>query len=112
MTNQEILIKAIEKAITGGWLYDGRLPIDSFNVPGAAEFIYFGHEDTKYADYSVADLIYRHDFAKALWGEPKRIVASFTTIKHPDPKIFGGWHYHLQQMVVADDPIKYLVENI
>lgn len=23
-----------------------------------------------------------------------------------------GWQYHLQQMVIADDPIKYLGENI
>lgn len=41
-------------------------------------------------------LIYRHDFAKAFWGE--MMVSS----------ISAAWEDHLVKMVVAPDPIEYL----
>lgn len=40
--------------------------------------------------------IFSHDFAKAFWGEEK-------------PKVpITLWQHHLQQMVLEEDPIKYL----
>jgi hypothetical protein len=44
-----------------------------------------------------------NDFAaaKALWG----LAVDDATHKN-------NWHYHLQQMVIADDPIQYLGEHI
>lgn len=47
------------------------------------------------------NVIFNHDFAKALRGEKKIIVG-----------MIEPWKYHLQQMVIADDPIKYLGENL
>lgn len=39
-----------------------------------------------------APLVYNHDFCKALWGEK--------------------WEHHIQQMVLAPDPVKYLSDNM
>lgn len=41
---------------------------------------------------AVRDVLFSHDFAKALWDD--------------------GWQYHLQQMVVADDPIDYAYKSV
>lgn len=93
-TNQEILAKAIQKAIDGGWNgvifgWEWRLGLR----------IYRTH----------SDFIFNHDFAKALWGEWSReeLKAEYHNIYELEP-----WQYHLQQMVIAEDPIKYLGENI
>lgn len=106
MTRQEILTKAIEKAIAGGWYsfagdVFGKLTIDDvlirFNPHGQGlEWTVKGHE----SNWSLVEaLIYSHDFAKALWpGNATDAV--------PD------WKDHLQQMVIADDPITYLGENL
>ncbi len=109
MANQEILTKAIQKAIDGGWKneemysFDSRVGSGLFN-PGIGE--YGGHEHESV-------LIFNHDFAKALWGEPTDTM----TVQNNNLNVkqlvdMNGWQYHLQQMVIADDPIKYLGENI
>ena len=83
MTNQEILQKAISKAIDGSW--DGK--------------------PDPWGDTSVFDLIFNHDFAKAFFGEyPTRIPAYSDALEN--------WQYHLKLMVVAEDPITYLGENL
>ena len=46
-------------------------------------------------DYRVRDVeafIFSHEFAKAFWGEQ--------------------WQYHLQQQVLADDPVIYLKKGL
>lgn len=93
MTNQQILEKAIKKALDNGWA-------------NSQEYsIHLDHLDTldhEYVDSS--GLIFNHDFAKALWGEKNRGI-----VKVPGD-LYAPllWQYHLQQMVIADDPIKYL----
>lgn len=77
-------------------------------------------------------IIFNHDFAKALWSEEWEDVpikefneALAQNLRPYDYRTEGaevgralhrtgnkGWEYHLQQMVIADDPIKYLGENI
>ena len=110
MSNKEILEKAISLAIDGGWQpmrKGGNLTKDETTVA------YIMQSDPRL-------YVYSHDFAKALWGEgldcaycglpPHRV--------HPKPCPEGNniwpylWEYHLQQMVIAEDPIKYLGENI
>jgi len=61
---------------------------------------------------SFYELIFNHDFAKALWGGG--VYANFYAGKHGDTIDFKGlnWQGHLINMVIADDPIKYLGENI
>lgn len=62
-------------------------------------------------------LLTKDDFmvAKALWGEEKwyttgeKVPEGRQALLHPT---LEAWQYHLQQMVIAEDPIKYLEENI
>jgi hypothetical protein len=56
----------------------------------------------------VYQLIYDKQFARALWGEQKSDVWNDYDI----PKPGTGWQHHLQQMVIADDPIAYLADNL
>jgi hypothetical protein len=106
MTNQEILERAIQKAIDGGW----RNAIMEF----ALDHNYTSSEWRAYirsGDYR--KWIFSHDFAKALWGEGKRI---FREVEFkPDLYTNGllpAWSIHLQQMVISDDPITYLGEHL
>ena len=111
MTSKDILEKAIQKAIDGGlsgyW-------VDRYRMCQELDEMEFLLEDKP-----IESLIFNHDFAKALWGDeyyhetfivPKELNESFAGTRHLDVKPM--WQYHLQQMVVADDPIKYLEENI
>jgi hypothetical protein len=89
MSNQEILEKAIKKAIDGGWQPD---PDD----------MYYKNE------FEYPMIIFRHSFTKALWGDGQMGKLP----KHGLRVGVSGWQMHLQQMVIADDPIKYLGDNI
>jgi hypothetical protein len=99
MNSQEILTKAIEKAIANGW------------EPSTKTM--YGFEYAKYGDGRVVvrvmdDLymgmyIFSHDFARALWGE-------WTMAGRNDG--LPHWKFHLQNMVIAEDPIKYLGEHL
>lgn len=113
MTNQQILEKAIKKAIDGGWSRG-----EYFQNDGKFEF-----DGDRFicGDFSEHNFvaIFNHDFAKALWGEelhhetfivPKELNKRFAGTQNLDIK--PTWQYHLQQMVIAEDPIKYLGENI
>lgn len=97
MTDQEILTKAIEKAIAGGW---------DTTFMGTVGPLKYTVEGLEWGSSVIASceeqLIFDHEFAKALW--PGQING---------PGFLGPlWYFHLQQMVVADDPIKYLAGNI
>lgn len=89
MTHDKELIavnRAIRKAFDNGWSYHQELPIEK-----------------------VLTLIYKErvyltaDFAKAIWGEDQYLG---------NEVVKEGWREHLQQMVIADDPIAYLGDNI
>jgi len=103
MTNKEILSKAISK-VKG-------YPYGCIVFPDILQ-------DKKY--YST---IFSHDFAKAFWGECKEWLHVMdgegicsVNIKPPKEKIesweeyieIDGWKYHLQQMVLETEPLKYL----
>lgn len=93
--------------------------------------------EDEYYQYQL--FIYTHDFAKALWGERTITVRACGKCDYPDfakvesylasegdfcpydgsklieRKEYDGaqpWAKHLQQMVIAEDPIQYLGENI
>lgn len=141
MSNQEILEKAIQKAIDGGWdVFETEChQITVFEATSEMR----DDEDHYYFDaphnglivdirrrgyWGYKEVIYNHDFAKALWGE--KIVEEWYddggeihnfmggTIEYPYDEGAGivyevaKWKLHLQQMVIAEDPIKYLEENI
>lgn len=116
MTNQETLTKAIELAIKGGyhtWDFDDRYTKDD-----EREYLL----GTLYDDpsensnvQSVEALIFNHDFAKALWGETKPLENGEyppEVIMYKGKPMWHPWKHHLQNMVIADDPIAYLAENM
>ena len=102
MSNQEILTKAIEKAIRGGWSGD-MLDIKVEEQDNGIVRVYW--DDT---EWSVKDIIYNHDFAKALWGE--KMVKEYHSVNVCCSQ--PAYAYHLQQMVIAEDAIKYLGEHL
>lgn len=125
MTNQQILEKAIQKAIDNGWDFFGKINHEK------QDDIWFGSPisnrwDIRYADGRLKDnnikktkdnfeIIFNHDFAKALWGEG---YVDAEGDKYEDIGMgeystrYIAWVFHLQQMVISPDPIKYLADNI
>ena len=103
MNNEEIIKKAIEKAEKSGF--------DSKEIKDHFETGYSGY-DTLY----ITEMIFSHDFAKAFWGELKKweeIISDngwwISDSEYHAVEFLGRrWHYHLQQMVLEEDPIKYL----
>jgi hypothetical protein len=94
MNTQEILTQAIEKAVANGWVNS------------------YGYRRYKIHEWKL--FIFEHDFAKALWGEEMLQVHRFigtvdgATADYPQQ----AWQCHLQQMVLAEDPIQYLGNNL
>lgn len=116
MTNQEILEKAIQKAIDGGWMpLKTTRPVvgwgadysDAFDEgEGVLIRALHARSNADYSFYSLRELIYNHDFAKALWGTEIEDPTDWPNEQQQE------WQYQLKEMVIADDPIKYLGENI
>lgn len=118
MTNKEILEQAIQKAIDGGWFGClDRSGSETWIVTGNMHFLLDGRPPR--------EVIFSHDFAKALWGDVKWRDQSVEERYYPDedqPQWDGGpewfefsgtlWQCHLQSMVIAEDPIAYLGANI
>ena len=101
MSNEEILQKAIEKAVKNGWVseHTGE-PRNPQDLRVDVRKDYFRH-------------IYDIGFAKAFWGE--ELVSEVGTLcmngNMASYEIeLKEWQYHLQQMVVSDDPIAYLAD--
>ena len=85
MTDTNILAAAFHKAKQGGWI-----------SPSCC--VSCG---------SIHEIIFSHDFAKAFWG--KNLVS--------DDLADGGvwsekWQYHLQQMVLEENPLEYIARFI
>lgn len=105
VTNQQILEKALNEAVKNG--FKGAASWKAELIINDSEFI------RRFAPI----LIFNHDFAKALWPEDGfkpvlRIRYKAEKAMIPSVPRKGSWQYHLQRMVVAEDPIKYLGQNI
>lgn len=101
--NQEILKRAIKKAFYNG--YEQSIQwMDS---------VVNDYKD----DYDYSGLIFDHEFAKALWPGDENTYAA-ECYKSPVEgdagfdEYYTTWEYHLREMVISPDPIKYLGENI
>lgn len=104
--SQKSLDEAIVKAMKAGWepTYNG-LEIKGREV-GPSDITWIATNGHKvYED--AYHLIFNHDFAEALWGE--EVYATDGSTSRP---ILFKWQDKLINMVIADDPIKYLGENI
>lgn len=94
MTREEVLRQALKKAADKGWdLFE----YDDFAIAKASILFSNKHSAELCDPYSV---IFNHEFARAFWNWDETDQYS---------KLYGwNWQYHLQQMVLEEDPIKYL----
>lgn len=111
MSNQEILEKAIQKAIDGGWRYSEEYDIGWADVDAVLNHYHFDLDHEHYDEDNYLYFIFNHDFAKGLWGEHSSQGFKLENGKF-EPFGNEGWQSHLRKMVIADDPIKYLGENL
>ena len=98
MKNEEILRKAIEKAIKNGFRWNHPLGL-SWSLWAISRDIY--------------TVIFSHDFAKAFFGEEiKSLYKTSEMRKALNEEILickkPAWQLHLQQMVLEEEPLKYL----
>lgn len=104
MKDEQILKKAIEKAVKNGWKGGkGYLELMKVNAMGV---------DT---GSSVNDVIFSHSFAKAFWGEElancdKCGAGNVRICNCIDAGVVHRWKYNLQQMVLAEQPLKYIAK--
>ena len=95
MTNEQILKKAIEKAVENGW---DRI------VSGRRYAV-----DEVFMNWDTVNIIFSHSFAKAFWGQEEACQK-----EHSQEDFVGGycdkqmWQYHLAQMVLEEEPLKYI----
>lgn len=100
MTNLEILTKAIEKATTKGFISPDWVQGPEHFARGLLSL------------GSTFSLIFNHDFAKALWGIDWKGFGP-NLKKYVDNNVgYTPWEFHLRNMVIAPDPIKYLGEHL
>lgn len=114
---RENLTKIIEKAINNGFKFSLNKDAEWYvrqHYEGIVIAIYDGITDTL---YPIDSVIFRHDFAKALWGEEYVCSDCGNPLRLPHPGSLGhaytthGWIFHLQQLVISEDRIKYLEEH-
>ena len=82
MTQKEIYLAALKKAFPED--YSKRM----FDIIG---------NDYDTGEERPFQTIFSHQFAKAFWGDDGHILESKP-----------AWEYHLQQMVLEEEPLKYL----
>lgn len=105
MTNKEILEKSISKALKNKFI-----PLDRY-------FDYAHYVDIKYYKDEYYEMIFSHNFAKAFWGIQEHIFCGSQCSDEYECKYCRTilnydtdycWQYHLQQMVLREEPLKYL----
>lgn len=128
MSNEEILTRAIEKAIASGWKVFNleQEPIEIVEKPLGTWDGYPAKSClsiiSNHQSRCVYEVIFDHDFAKALWGEKyfnayeddQAVLKEFECIDSYACDLHSGerWKIHLQQMITYHDPIAYLGEHL
>lgn len=116
MTDQEALGKLIQTAIDRGWKEpngntlsvddDGRL----FSFLKDSSIKTYGYQSNLEA------LLFNKDFNKALFGEKSYefiIQSQYLDIyKQGEIRTIKAYQHHMQQAVISDNPIQYLVEQL
>jgi len=120
MNDAEIFNKAIQIAEERG--FQGRIDTLHYEKPNRTDLIY--GQDIKLCEAAIClntyqGIIFSHQFAKAFWGDKN--ICTHCVKKAIDistgeeiasncchEPIMIEWQYHLQQMVIKAEPIKYL----
>ncbi len=121
MTDAEILNKVILLAEERG--FKGRIDTLYYEKPNSTDLSY--GKDIKLCEPAIylntyQGILFSHQFAKAFWGEEKvpteyEEVSGYSSeggIVDTNVIFMVAWQYHLQQMVIKAEPIKYLRQFI
>ena len=113
MTNEQILTKAIEKAVKNGWKPTDLQGIDIDNLIFEVReyrvvwnFVLSNSLTKPLVESSVYGTIFSHDFAKAFWGEEIYDKGENPLALH------YMWQYHIAVISLEPEPIKYLEKFI
>lgn len=120
LTDQQVLEKAIQQAMDGGWRpFSDRefknVRVEHWQEGGMVEVALIDSDIIGAHLQWVRELegiIFNHDFAKALWGEG---WAFFTEGQSGDTLPSGNyinWKGHMANMAVSVKPLNYLRKNI
>jgi hypothetical protein len=131
MSDQETLTKAIEIAIENGWkpyeTFSGYFHVSTWNSskgemlnnPEQKLGIFIDRDMPGFGYlYHAGDVLYDHDFARALWGENMfrwQSVQSGAYYGIKGAYIEGAlplYMFHLIGMSLSDSPLDYLKENM
>jgi len=126
LTQSEKLEALVKRAIEDGWKpvekeFEWRV-IDTYPAPFLSIMIAivdtsaFDGNNVVEKKLTVNDIIFNHDFAKALFGEQDHDLfvigttgnGEHTTVNHPMPSC----DYHLQHAVMAPNPIDYMYDEV
>lgn len=104
MTNKEIFYKAFFKAYDSPLncfqpsdLVSGEINLTSMDVDECGNISLCGSRC-----FHVYEFIFRHDFVRAFWGE--ELIWTTADEEYTD----YAWIVHLQEMVICEEPLKYL----
>lgn len=97
MTEQEILKKAIEKAVKNGWRPPFIEDIWEVGVSGSVWVFDKSSYNELIVTYKCEEIIFDHDFAKAFWNKEYGLWGDFKE-----------WQHRLRVMVLEENPIRYL----
>ena len=105
---EEILRKALTKAISGTG--DGIVDFEFEDEGIRVEVDYKGGTMFEFLEYkNYYSIIFDHEFAKAFWKDEKCPYGKKCPV-YPSKKCAEapGWQWHLQQMALEKDPLKYI----
>jgi hypothetical protein len=57
-------------------------------------------------------VIFTHEFAEAFWGDKQTVWKSLNNGKMDLIDTIPAWQYHLQRIVLEEEPLKYLEQFI
>jgi hypothetical protein len=107
MTDSDKLQEVIRLAIERGWKQPQELSFTSNK-----EFLIYLTDSTpstlRWIKFKLNEILFKHDFAKAFWGEETHIVTGPGINDYVHVK---GWKKQLQQAVISDNPIEYYYQN-
>ena len=112
MTEIEKLEVLVQRAIENGW----KTPKHGYKIwlpVGSTELLIILYEDYDIdVQYNYQAIIFNHDFVKALWGD-KDIHDLSERISSTISQAYSlyNWQYHLQKVVISDDPIDYMYKE-
>lgn len=126
MTNGEILEKAVNKTVGNGLdiMKLCRLPGMEFDYVSVGDLTgsdilicYYDDHESKSLLLNVYELIFNHEFAEKLWGLEPRWGGTLTnsemiTGESVTLNNIANCDYHLMQIAMSDDPVKYLGEHL